>query len=84
MPKKTVYVRESDVAVWQEAEQLAGEDSLSGVLTAALQRYLAERRPGVGRVRFAAAPDRSIAAALFPAAGGWLLGPPPDAAADTW
>lgn len=81
MPKKTVYVRDSDLAVWEAAERLAGEDSFSGVLTAALQRYLEDRRPVVGRVRFAAAPSRVLVTAIQPLSGGWLLGPPPEGGA---
>jgi hypothetical protein len=41
MPKKTLYVREEDIEVWEQAQSLAGGDeSLSSIVIEALRRYL--------------------------------------------
>lgn len=40
MPKRTVYVRDEDQAVWDQAEALAGQDSLSSFVAEALRRLI--------------------------------------------
>ena len=43
MPNKTIYVREEDLPVFEEAERLGG-DSLSSVIAEALRRFVAVKR----------------------------------------
>ena len=43
MPNKTIYVREEDLPVFEEAERLGG-DSLSGIIAEALRRFVAVKR----------------------------------------
>ena len=43
MPNKTIYVREEDLPVFEEAEKLGG-DSLSGIIAEALRRFVAVKR----------------------------------------
>ncbi len=43
MPNKTIYIREADLEVWEQAEALAG-GSVSALITEALRRYVEEER----------------------------------------
>lgn len=43
VPNKTIYVREADTELWEEAEKLAG-GSLSGLIANALRRYVEEEK----------------------------------------
>ena len=43
MPNKTIYVREEDVSLFEEAEKLCG-DSLSSVIAEALRRFVATKK----------------------------------------
>ena len=43
MPNKTIYVREEDLPVFEEAERLGG-DSLSGIIAEALRRFVDVKR----------------------------------------
>ncbi|WP_461369606.1 hypothetical protein [Candidatus Darwinibacter acetoxidans] len=43
MPNKTIYVRDEDISLFEEAERLGG-DSLSGIITEALRRFVAVKR----------------------------------------
>jgi hypothetical protein len=43
VPNKTIYVREADTELWEEAEKLAG-GSLSGLIADALRRYIEEEK----------------------------------------
>jgi hypothetical protein len=43
MPNKTIYVRDEDVSLFEEAEKLGG-DSLSGIIAEALRRFVAVKR----------------------------------------
>ena len=43
MPNKTIYVREEDVSLFEEAEKLGG-DSLSSVIAEALRRFVATKK----------------------------------------
>lgn len=55
MPTKTIYV--ADEKLWREARKLAGKQGLSGVIAAALKRYVEEKKleiEGVEEWRFAA------------------------------
>ena len=48
MPNKTIYVKDEDVQLFEEAEKLGG-DSLSGVIAEALKRFVdAKRAEGQG------------------------------------
>lgn len=72
MPKKTIYVKEADLALWARAEESAGDDSLSGVLTEALRRYLDGQSSLVGQVMLE---GTAIAfwTRIQPMAAGWLI-----------
>jgi hypothetical protein len=43
MPRRNIYVRDQDQALWERAEQLTGDESLSHFLTEALRVYIRER-----------------------------------------
>ena len=43
MPNKTIYVRDEDISLFEEAERLGG-DSLSGIIAEALRRFVAVKR----------------------------------------
>ena len=43
MPNKTIYVRDEDISLFEEAERLGG-DSLSGIIAEALRRFVATKR----------------------------------------
>jgi hypothetical protein len=43
MPNKTIYVKDEDVQIFEEAEKLGG-DSLSGVIAEALRRFVTVKR----------------------------------------
>jgi hypothetical protein len=47
MPQKTIYVREKDNAIWQEAEKLA-DKSLSSLLVNLLKKFVDEKRQAKG------------------------------------
>ena len=46
MPNKTIYVKDEDVQLFEEAEKLGG-DSLSGVIAEALKRFVDAKRAEV-------------------------------------
>lgn len=72
MPKKTIYIREADVPLWEQAELRAAGDSVSGVLTEALRRYLDGQQAVVGHIVLAGCsqPFRSRVQAL---SNGWMV-----------
>jgi hypothetical protein len=41
-PRRDIYVGEDDVALWDEAEKLAGDEGLAGFLAEALRSYIQE------------------------------------------
>ena len=43
MPNKTIYVKDEDLGLFEEAEKLGG-DSLSGIIAEALRRFVAVKR----------------------------------------
>jgi len=43
MPNKTIYVRDEDIKVFEQAEELGG-DSLSAVIAEALRRFVAVKQ----------------------------------------
>jgi len=43
MPNKTIYVKDEDLQVFEEAEKLGG-DSLSGIIAEALRRFVATKK----------------------------------------
>jgi hypothetical protein len=72
MPKKTIYVKDADLPLWARAESSAGDDSLSGVLTEALRRYLDGLEALIGQVLLEGNSD-AFSARVQPMAAGWLL-----------
>lgn len=46
MPNKTIYVKDEDLGLFEEAEKLGGE-SLSGIIAEALRRFVATKRAEV-------------------------------------
>jgi hypothetical protein len=46
MPKKTLYIREADIPIWEAAEKMIGEKSMSTLVTEALREKLGERIDG--------------------------------------
>lgn len=75
MPKKTVYVRESDLPLWERAEVLAQGDSVSSILTEALQQYLEGRQALTATVRLQGA-AQAIQTRVQPVSSGWMLAVP--------
>jgi hypothetical protein len=73
VPKKTVYIKEADLPLWQQAENLAQDDSVSSVLTAALQQYLEGQRSLTATIRLRDGSD-VVRTSVRPVSGGWLLG----------
>ena len=43
MPNKTIYVKDEDLQIFEEAEKLGG-DSLSGIIAEALRRFVATKK----------------------------------------
>jgi hypothetical protein len=39
-PRRDIYVGEDDVALWEKAEQLAGDEGLAELLAEALRSYI--------------------------------------------
>ncbi len=75
MPKKTVYIRESDLPLWERAEVLAQGDSVSSILTEALQQYLEGRQALTATVRLRGA-AQDIQTRVQPVSSGWMLAVP--------
>ncbi len=48
--RKNIYVRDDDLAVWERAEQLAGNESISALISRLLRNYVAQRETVEGRV----------------------------------
>lgn len=79
MPNKTIYVREADVGLWEEAEKLAG-GNVSGLIADALARYVEEEKrkgQGMGKI------ELDLGTRNFPRRvqfeGRWLVEPDQDA-----
>ena len=75
MPKKTVYVRESDLELWEEAEKMAKE-SLSGLLAVALREYVTQQRARdgeMGRIVVEVADDEDSPLVKKAFTGTWLM-----------
>ncbi len=81
MPKKTIYIRDGDVPLWNRAEALAQDDSVSAILTAALQQYLEGQRTLIATVRLVDGAT-TFRARVQPVSGGWLLAVPPGSDGD--
>lgn len=79
MPKRTIYIKDSDLPLWEQAERLGADESVSAVLTAALQQYLMGQRMLVATVRLRGS-TLVFEARAQPASAGWLLGAPDGAA----
>jgi len=52
MPRRTLYVREEDQAIWEQAAGLAEEDSLSAIVTEALRRFVLAKEQESGNSPF--------------------------------
>ena len=52
MPRRTLYVREEDQAIWEQAAGLAEEDSLSAIVTEALRRFVLAKQQESGNSPF--------------------------------
>lgn len=50
MPKKTLYVKDSDVPIWDRARAIAGDSGLSTLVIEALADYLPRRERQLGEV----------------------------------
>jgi hypothetical protein len=46
-PRRDIFVGEDDVALWDKAEQLAGDEGLAGFLAEALRSYIQEHGEAV-------------------------------------
>ncbi len=82
VPTKTIYVREADAEIWDEAEKLAG-GSVSALITEALRRYVEEEklkeRSGMEKIRvelWRSKDDETPYEAEF--VGRWLVYPDRD------
>lgn len=70
MPRKTIYVREADEIMWNQAEKIAQKsgESLAGVVAAALRRYIQQNKvgaiPGTSSTAFATNLDARQRAAI--------------------
>ncbi|AEJ38252.1 hypothetical protein TPY_0024 [Sulfobacillus acidophilus TPY] len=83
MPKKTIYIRDSDVELWEQAESVAKNgESVSAVLSEALRQYLTGHQTRTAWVRLKGAED-GIRVRVEPAPDGWLIGVPPLASGGT-
>ncbi|PSR25785.1 MAG: hypothetical protein C7B47_11245 [Sulfobacillus thermosulfidooxidans] len=72
MPKKTIYIRDTDMPLWEQAESLATGESVSAILTEALQQYLEGFRPVYATIKLRGA-SLAFRARVHPASGGWLV-----------
>ncbi len=52
MPRRTLYVRDEDQAIWQKAEALADQDSVSALVTEALRRFILAKEQETGMSPF--------------------------------
>jgi hypothetical protein len=48
--RKNIYVRDADLAVWERAEQLAGAESISALISRLLGNYVTHRETVEGRI----------------------------------
>jgi hypothetical protein len=76
VPKKTIYVRDADLPLWEQAETVAQGDSVSGVLADALRQYLAGNPTRTAWVSLVGQQE-VLRVRVEPAPGGWLLLVPP-------
>ena len=76
MPKRTIYIKDGDLPLWDRAEQVAGDESVSAVIGEALQQYLEGQKTLRGTLRFRDGVN-AVSATVQPISGGWLLGVPP-------
>jgi hypothetical protein len=60
MPKRTIYVREEDLHLWERAEQLAGAGNLSGLLATALKELVARKEAEIQSVDHGPATKRIL------------------------
>ena len=85
MPNKTIYIREADEELWEEAEKMAG-GSVSGLIADALRRYVEEEKlkeeTGMENIEVELAGHGGLGweETLYDAqfVGRWLLDPDPD------
>ena len=48
--RKNIYVRDADLAVWERAEQLAGAEPVSALISRLLDNYVTQREAVEGRI----------------------------------
>ena len=79
MPNKTIYIREADAELWEEAEKRAG-GSLSGLLADALRRYIEDEKrkeEGMEEIEVLIGPSVYTGRRIR-FEGRWLVDPNPD------
>jgi len=77
LPNKTIYIREGDKELWEEAERLAG-DSFSAFLTERVREYVEERKervPGDSERIILELEDREGRPLKKAFRGRWLVSP---------
>ncbi|WP_053961236.1 hypothetical protein [Sulfobacillus thermosulfidooxidans] len=48
MPRRTLYVREEDQVIWEKAEALSDQESMSALVTEALRRFILAKEQAAG------------------------------------
>lgn len=71
--KKTIYIREADEPLWEQAEKEAGRESLSGLLNVALKNHLTKRPAGPAEVWLKTSGPEPLSVQIEPEAGGWQI-----------
>lgn len=71
--KKTIYIREADEPLWQQAEREAGRDSLSGLLNEALKKHLEKRPAGPADVWLRESGSPPLRVDVETEASGWQI-----------
>ncbi len=71
--KKTIYIREADESLWEQAEKEAGRESLSGLLNEALKNHLEKRPVGPADVWFKGSGPEPLRVEVEAEASGWQI-----------
>lgn len=81
MPRRNIYVRQSDLELWDKAEELArerGEESLSGVIANALRVYIATKEAeaeGWERIEVETRRQEAVRPTRKAFVGRWIIDP---------
>lgn len=70
--RKTIYIRDADEALWEQAERESGTESLSSILNDALKKYLQDRSTGVATIWLTGS-GQPFTAAVEPGDAGWHI-----------